>query len=658
MERSDQEVSSGKRWRVLSAYLLVTTFGLALVFGAQTEAWSWGPALITLGSSLICAAMGGGGSSRFSFVGLAIGGAVVWIVIRGVMGEVADGARADALLAFALAACCWIVFRIGADRRAVLRLIAGVAMVCLVNELMAVCQRGDPSFVWPYPHKPSAAPTGFFGHYNYFANFTAAVSLFCLVRCILVKDSLALRLLLGVVFLLGVFTVVTSGSRGGAVSLGAGMFAVIGGLGAVGWRKKSRWGTVALLLVPLLMVGMLFGGWALLQRTVEHRAGNSSAVVELDKIADNSGRLQWLGLANSVALENPLFGGGSRSYAWKRNQYWDVRELSRGTHADFFVHNEPMQLFAEYGFIGVFFVVLALLGGGWCIVYTLLLGNSRGSNYADSVAVGCLASLVALLIHSNVSFVFHLLPSVLLLGLILGFCLVLPGLVTEEDESTKRFGILGLFLAIPILWFGMAGTVTLRLVWPVLYGDRVHGRVSAEEEVHRLEAASGWWPGSRLAEEQGRVARMEAVKAGVSVNESVAWNTRAVESYRKAASAHPFHPGFQVNLGNILSDLQRDEEAEEAFERAIELQGGLESGYRSRLCLAQHIYTKWYRIWQAERRAGEALHEFLRARKLLDESDEQSLWGYDDSKEVRKNLEEVIKFLEGGKVVPVPPRLD
>jgi tetratricopeptide (TPR) repeat protein len=165
------------------------------------------------------------------------------------------------------------------------------------------------------------------------------------------------------------------------------------------------------------------------------------------------------------------------------------------------------------------------------------------------------------------------------------------------------------------------------------------------------------WPASETSGQAGHLARSIAEREEISADQRIEWLGRAGELYGEAADLNPFDPEWPVNRANILSYLGRNVEAEEEFERGIWLQGGNEGVFRARYYLAAHLYRRWYQAWTRERRAGEALAGFLRARDLLDEADrltEPWVRGAEGA-ELREGLEKTISFLEGAKVLPEPP---
>lgn len=640
-----------------SVFLGVALF-LGVVFGAQTEAWSWGPALLALSGALLASGLLKNDWRRGRFLPIALISAIGYIILRAGFSPVLDAARSDAMLALALLGCAWVVSSSGEEQGHLKSIYLVLSLTALANIFVALVQVAHPEFLWPYESKPASAPTGFFGHYNYFSNFVGGVGLLCLARALFGPDARVFKLLYAATFLGALILIPVSGSRGGSFAFGVGAFVLVASAGVLSWRKKSRGAVVFLLALPIMVLAVVFGGWLVMGKALDSR-GQAMDARSFSAMADN-GRLEWIKLATKVAKSDPMVGGGSRAFSWRRNHAWQLEELGRGVENESFVHNELAQTVTDYGLVGAVLVLAAVGGMLWKSLLQLFLGLGEPEQLGghDAIASGVLAAGSFMLLQSNVSFVFHLLPSTMVLGVVFGLAMLLPA-AKPEASTRSRFLPAGLtVLAASLGWFGLRATMTLVSVWPVLYASDPGNRGDSSVSMIQLEKAAKWWPGYRVQEEIARLCRMSSSNPNASVGERNAWNSRAVEAYQEASAAHPFHPGFQVNLGNALSDLGSAPEAESALAKAIELQGGLEGGFRARLCLAQHLYQTWQRRWQEDRRAGEALHEFLRARELLDESDVQSQWAYEDSKMLRKSLDAVIDFLEGAQVTPVAPSSD
>ncbi|MGE9269586.1 MAG: O-antigen ligase family protein, partial [Verrucomicrobiales bacterium] len=369
---------------------LACAFFAALVLGAQTVAWSWGPALVFLGVATATAGFVKHSVRPGWVLRSLLALALAWIGFRAWQSPVVDAARADGLLALSFLAMAWSVARLGSDPRALRWFSGALAVAVLGNVGMALVQYARPESVWPYPTKPAAAPSGFFGHYNYFANFVGGAGVLLLARAILARDGLGWRLLFGLGFLAAAVGVPLSGSRGGTLALGIGLGLLLVGLGVVAWRVRSKWAPVLLVVLPLLVVGVGVGGWVVFQEVqAERTAARRSTALD---IADNLARLRWLDLAQKVTARHPWTGGGSRAFSWERNQAWDVAELGRGEENESFVHNELVQTMTDYGLIGAGLVILVMGGMFWRVFSRLFMGGEREGAGPDATAVGVLAA--------------------------------------------------------------------------------------------------------------------------------------------------------------------------------------------------------------------------------------------------------------------------
>jgi hypothetical protein len=578
--------------------------------------------------------------------------AVGWLLGRAWTSEVFDYARADALLVGACIGTAAVVAVLRPGGRTLALLFAGLAVVSLLNLAIGVVQVRHPEFMWPYHHRPSERVTGFFGHYNYFSCFSYTVGLLLAARGLFSKDRPALRALFLITALGSLAMVPVSGSRGGTLALGAGVLVLLACGGALAWRHGAWWSKLVLVLFPLCLVGVGMAGWGLLSRVEKDRMGEG----DLSAMADNACRLEWMELAMTVSSQHPWTGGGSRAYSWESRGLWDVGNFGRGGVNERFVHNELLQLLADYGALGVLLVLLPVGVVGWFGLSRLFLGGDHQGGDADATAAGVLAAGAAMLTQSNFSFIFHMLPPAMLLGLVFGLGTLLPRPValTRPRRALRVLTCGGLAIAVALV--GTQATRALHQVWPVLYGKMSLVHVHPREAVDRLEAAAGFWPGHRMCEEAGDFSRIAgAEEADPEIRRT--WNLRAVEFYRQAIASHPYDPGLELNRANALSELGEADAAEQGYLRAIELQGGLEAAFESRYYYAGHLFRLWYQRWTdpGQRRAEEALWHFERALALLDEAKAESLWELQPQKELRRQIGEAVAFLRGARVVPRPP---
>ena len=634
--------------RSLSVILLLLAFALALVFGAQAESWSWGPALLALSAAVAAGLAGAPARGRGLLVGVPLVVAAAWILLRCFQSPVLEFARSDALLVLSLLAVAWVVSGLEPGGGRMRWLHFGLALTVLGNLVVAAVQVANPEFTWPYAARPTDKPTGFFGHYNYFANYVGTAGLLLLGRALLSRDPAALRVGYGALFAGAAVMIWQAESRGGLLTLGIGGFVGVVGCGLVAWRRKSRWLPALVIVAPLLLVASGLLGMDVL-RGVQERRFTQGDLVDM---VDNTSRLEWMDLALRVSQDHPLLGGGSRSYSWERNHHWDPEDFGPGIDNERFVHNELLQLATDYGWLGALLVLLALFALCWSPFSGLVLGAREGREGRDSDAlnVGVLAASVATLAQANVSFVFHLLPGVLMLGLLFGLALAGRQAGGVAARAWPR-RVAGALVLVPLAGFGWNASRALHQLWPVFYAQRPLWVDAPETAMRRLESASRVWPGFRVLQERANIARSVSAKPGLPADEVGRWNEEAVEAYRLAAERHPYHPGLALNLANAASELGQDEEAEHWYGRAAELEGGLEPAFRARFCHAAHVTGRADALWR-QRRPSEALAGFRRALGLLDESDAltPAYLRKEDSVPLRKKLEDTVRFLEAAGI--------
>lgn len=609
--------------------------------------------MLSLGLSGLAALSIRGQGFRFGGIEFALCLATSWILFRIATTDVLDDARADLLLASSLLASAWITVRLASRPTGLRVLMIGLSGCVLGNVIVAVLQSQQPEFTWPYASRPSLNPSGFFGHYNYFANFVVGAGLLAGARAIFAKVGPWERTLHAATFAMACLGVWLSGSRGGMVALAAGLFVGLAATALWAWRIKSRWLPVFALAIPLLLVGGIMLGGKLLSEVQERRTGGEFEIAEF---ADNISRLNWYQLAGRVVIKDPWLGGGSRSFAWRRNQEWNREDFGWAGENEPFVHNEILQTATDYGLVGAGLILIVLVLLLWSCIQSLVLGNSReGDLERDWLRIGVLAALSAMLVQANVSFVFHLLPSTMLLGVFVGLVLAMRTPAKSKNAVLARVGpIVGLVLSLPLIWFGGRATLALKLVWPVLYAKETLASQDGSMAFNHLSRAAEVWPGFQMLSEKATLARQLAARASSDPEEAKAWFETAAQAYLRSLEVHPNNAVAAVNLANTYSLLRRDAEAESQFRRAREVQGNLEPTFFAMLYHAKHLHTLWYRRWTMDRRAGEALWGFRRALSLLDEADQQTP-PYLRNKELRKSLEDSINFLEGAGVTPKEP---
>ena len=378
--------------------------------------------------------------------------------------------------------------------------------------------------------------------------------------------------------------------------------------------------------------------------------------------ADDRFRLTMAGYAIKISTTQPWTGSGSRSFAWKKNTASEPeKDKMWDRFNDDFVHNELLQAAVDYGWGGALLIVGTALATGLAGVAGLAGRDESDAGQRsalDALACGGLAAMTGTLFHSNFSFVSHTLPGAMYLGLAFGFALPKRSLIGELPGMGARFApcLVVLPAAVVLGLIGGRASQVYRTLWPALFGRDALAATAPPLALERVERAMESWPSAHFAGRAGSLSRAAAATEGLLPSQKQEWLTQATEFYATASKLNPYDPKWPVNRANLLSTLGRADEAEREFERAIELQGGTERNFRARYYLARHLYHRWYDAWVKERRAGEALGQFLRARDLLREADKQGGLGQlgKEGKDLVSGLDQTIRFLEGAQVRPEP----
>ena len=576
----------------ISSIFLVLALVLAVVIGPQTRPWTWGPAMLALALS-VGAALPAFWKKRWASADLgrvAFGFLVVgWFAWRAWISQVGELGQADLLLLAGAVGAFISVRAIEGHGVAERILIWGIALLLIANVLVVARQVIDPTFTPVFGSRIAGFPSGFYAHYNEAANYLIASSLLVAAAALFGQQGAFTRIFWGLIAVAGLTAVYFTRSRGGILgaAVGAGIFATAALV--IGQRKKSRWFAPALIAIPV--IGLVIGGFVITGWEGSQELRRAASGVE--GVLDNSCRLYFLGIAMSCIGLHPLAGGGSRSYSWESFRFVDGK--AQGdiiTHIPEQVHNEFVQAATDYGLIGAGLLIGFL---GTLIVTVdiriLFSETSRESDTGDAWRVGGLAALVGMFIQSSFSFVFHLMPGVILLGICLGKMSrsalkrqALPQIVGSR-ALLSAVGIACLIVLIPAGWKGSQVT---RILWPSHFSKVA--TPSEESQIDALTEAIRLWPQPSLYQERAFIFQTAAgIGEGAKSRDAA---DLAIEDYQTAERLHPYDPNPAVNRANLLSQLHRDQEAEEAYDKAIHLQGGMEPAFRGHFSLATHLLRK------------------------------------------------------------------
>lgn len=520
---------------------------------------------------------------------------VAWFAWRAWHSPVAELGNADLML-LAGAVGGFVCVRGFADSAVAERVfIWGVALFLLANLFVIGKQIADPTFAPVFHARAAALPSGFYSHYNEAANYLIASSLLLAAAALLGNHRRTTRIVWSVIAAAGLAAIYFVRSRGGILGGGIGCGVLAAAMLIVGHRSKARWFGPAVIAVPIIFLGLIafvISGWSSAQEVREQGASISS-------MFDNTSRLYLLGIAVSCVAMHPLTGGGSRSFSWESFQFFDAKMQGESTMTlPDQVHNELFQSVTDYGLIGGGLLV-GLLGTLLLrAVVRLVFAEVSAGQGEDANAwwAGGLAAFAGMFVQSSFSFVFHLFPGVLLLGISLGF---LSRPISAKRGKARVIGTQCVLTAAALASFaclaviGWTGTRVSRILWPTYFGQFVS---SGETRADALTAALAILPTAEFYQARAVVFQEMAV---ADPQDATKFAERAINDYAAAELLHPHNPEPAINRANLLESLHRDAEAEAAFARAIRLQGGMEAAFHSHFLFSQALLRKGVRQYSA-----------------------------------------------------------
>ncbi len=626
----------------VSSIFLVVALILAVVIGPQTRPWTWGPAMLALAMSVAAALPLVWKRSRFTgdFGLLAFGALVVgWFAWRAWMSPVAELGQADLLLLAGVVGTFISIRGVEGDPIAERILIWGIALLLLANVIVIGMQVVDPTYspIFRARATPSMV-SGFFAHYNETANYLIASSMLVGAAALSGRHMNATRILWVIIAIAGLAGVWFTRSRGGILgaAVASGVFA--GATLVIGKRRGARWFAPSLIAMPIVGLGIgifLFMGW---QEAQEARKAGGG----IELIMDNTIRLYLMGIAISCISLHPMTGGGSRSYSWECYRFWEKNIQGAGGARPELVHHELLQAATDYGIIGAGLLVGLLVTLVLVAVIRILFpepASPSDGGSSDAWRLGGLAGLAGMFVQSCFSFVFHLLPGIVLLGICLGQMSRSMG----RPDKPQIFGsrilltlttVFCLVLLIPAGWKGLH---TTRILWASYFSKEAF--TSTESKIDALTEAIQIWPQASLYQDRAALFHEAASSSeGIGFHEPA---ERAIEDYHEASWLYPFDPGLAINRANLLSQMRRDSEAEEDYAKAISLQGGMEAGFRSHFFFALHLYYKGLRQFHPDQPEA-ALNTLETAAGHMEEAVKQTpAWViYIDGRDARISIHE------------------
>jgi O-antigen ligase len=611
---------------VTASGLVVTVLGLATLAAAWRPARSWG------------------------WAGWCVALAMAFAAWRMSASPVADLARRDALLlaagglVFAWTAC----FASKAHRRWWLH---GVMAVALAGVGVGIYQAaGHPEFTPIFGGRKSPLyAAGFYSHYNHFANFMLGAGFLAAGRLMHAGETRKMRWLSAGVAAACLTGVIVSQSRGAFIGLGVGVLVLTGtwlldlkrrGSKCFGWLLLG-----SVVLAPLLAASW----WFAANHLLEGRKSRQDSTL----LSNPDERSHYFSFGLEQALDHPVAGAGSRSYSYEYFRYWKNSDLWR-TNSDIqFAHNEFLQTAADYGFVGLGLLIVALMAVCTKGVVSLAMEPEKGGEPDSGELIGALAAIAAMLTQSMFSFVFHMTPDVMILGATLGMICAqrgpLAGAEAERVTGWRRVAGGGTSLALGLA--ALALSARDAAAWWVIGRPGAVASGSGPEVRHDAwKKAAAVRPDYRFESEASELALDLAGRGEPESREF--WAKTALANAEAALARHPKDLQLRLRIALMLDGFSRFAEAEEYFRElvpALDLKGSL---LRIRFRYGSHCYRRAYALWRS-RKPEEALAWAIEGRRQM-ELDFKSRWFAEDSTEGKElaALKQFIRWLEGAQIKP------
>jgi tetratricopeptide (TPR) repeat protein len=364
----------------------------------------------------------------------------------------------------------------------------------------------------------------------------------------------------------------------------------------------------------------------------------------------DSGRLEFASIAVDLIQERPLWGGGSRAFFFDSFAKWNPKELWIGSGDIQYVHNEYLQAAVDYGLVG-----LVLLLGVFAIVMfrgvALLTVGSRELQGEAGIALGSIAALCAMGVQAFFSFVYHVLPDVILMGCCIGWLVRQPWVLSapRQAQPLSRLalwwrGLCGSGIAVVVVIFAARDAAA----WWSLYPRFDYAKAENLEYEKRYRKAVHLRQDFRLMSAYAVVLTNLARDEKSTLEELNAYLQLAIGWQEETLKRAPVSYKDIVNMALLYDSVGRLDEAEALFQQVLPALGAREMYYGTRYFYARHLSLRANAVWR-QRQPEKALLLFLRAKDEL--SRLPAIYKNTDPM-VRRSIEQSIEFLKSANIEP------
>jgi O-antigen ligase len=609
------------------------------LFAVGMDPYACGIPLLLLSVAVILGSWNRQWRPRAGWVYAWILATVMYFAVRMSQSDIVDFARSDALLLVGVVLAFWWTITAGGGMM-FSRWLSGLWAIAVVNIAVAMIQeyRDIEFFPVMISRATNHFPSGLYHHYNHFSNFLLGVGMISLGYGMAASIGRFMRLACFVMYALCVYGIFLAHSRGAWLGLGCGTALVIVGWLANLWRVKTSWAGAALVLATFLAPMLVVGAWQL----------GTSAVA--NRNTGDSGRLEFASIAVDLIQERPLWGGGSRSYFFDSFSKWNPKELWVASGDIEYVHNEYLQAAVDYGLVGL----LLLLGLMGIVIFRGVAFLAVGENHDRKnagIALGAMAALCAMGVQAFFSFVFHVLPDVILVGVCIGWLVRQPWALSasaKADQKQGSFpwkqGAMGTSLGL----FAVAFSCRDAVAWWQLHPRIDYACSDDVVMADRYRKALAIRPDFRHYSDHARTLYLYTKKARIADAEKIVLVNQAIDSLETAIKRAPNSYEDNVNLALMYDFMGRFEKSEPIYQKVLPILDPREMYYGARYFYARHLASRAKILWY-QRQPEKALVLFLRAKEEL----ERAQYKFRDADpEVKKLIQKSIDFLEGANIKP------
>jgi O-antigen ligase len=455
---------------------------------------------------------------------------------------------------------------------------------------------------WIFRPDYSFRASGFYIAPNHLATLLGMLAVLTLSICCWSRVALGTRAFAFYGFIVALTGIALTGSRIGYYSTGAGvaLFAALSAWLARRFNRPNFFGVAmatALLLTGVVAVSLLF---VVRSEIYEKRLRH---VRDPSRLAEQLAPAAW----QQHQLE-PTFGTGSGTFYYYGRQFHGPGVQNDPQH----VHNEYLELLAEYGWVGAALFAAFLLSHLAVAVSALfrvlslkLQPTALTASNELATVVGSLCALGIGLAQATHDFPFHL-PGNALVAAFLFAMLANP---TVETASRRQRRPLPPWLgvAVPVLALLLLGA-GLRLLLPSVTAERARTALRDNDYQAALDLSHRATTGDPVNADahylEGEAARYLALEAADPAR-ALELRHQAATSFETGLKHFPQDVRLLLKLGQVRDDLGDFTAGSDCFDRALAAEPN--SGIA-------HAATGLH--WHRQRQYGRARESYLAAQKL------------------------------------------